>query len=197
MLLDEAGNLNGTTMAGGSGDEGTVFQLSPSGSGWTLNTLHSFAAFNDGFAPYGGLIADNAGNFYGATANGTPDGNAVIFELSPSGGGWTYSILYTFQQSYGAGPAATLAMDSVGNLYGTTRGYRYDGSDPHGSVFRLSPSNGGWTYTDLHDFNGSDGDSPYSSVLIDAAGNLYGTTLYGGSSAVCSGGCGVVWKFAP
>ena len=192
VTRDSAGNLYGTTFSGGSGDEGIVFQLAKTQSGWTLNTLYSFSEFNGGFGNYAGVILDSAGNLYGATVNGDPNGDAYVYELSPSGSGWNYSTLYTFTESLGGGPAANLMMDSAGNLYGTTRGLG-ETNNPWGNVFKLTPSNGGWVYTDLHDFTGgSDGGVPYSSVVIDSNGNLYGTASAGGAH-----GDGTVWEITP
>ena len=188
VALDRAGNIYGTTFTGGSGGFGTVFQLASSPSGWTLDTLYSFAG-NNGLGPVAGVILDAAGNLYGATVNGEPDGDAYAYELSPSGNGWNHDTLYIFPNCYGCGPAANLVMDAAGNLYGTTRGLG-GSDDPHGSVFELTPSTQGWIYTDLHDFTGgSDGSSPYSNVVIDANGNLYGTASAGGMY-----GDGTVWE---
>ena len=149
-----------------------------------------------------GLILDQAGNLYGASTDSGPGGGGTIFELSPSGGGWTYTMLYSFtgsrdyrcpnpnNQYAGPGPWASLAMDGAGNLYGTTL---CDGANKLGSVFRLTPSDGGWTYTSLHDFTGGDdGAYPLSNVIMDPTGNLYGTASAGGSK-----GHGVVWEIAP
>jgi uncharacterized repeat protein (TIGR03803 family) len=85
-------------------------------------------------------------------------------------------------------------MDSAGNLYGTTV---CDGANDLGSVFKLTPSSGTWTYTDLHDFSGSDGANPYSNLAFDSSGNLYGTTITGGTGSACTGGCGVVFEVTP
>ena len=192
VALDQAGNIYGTTWQGGAGGNGILFQLAASGSGWTLNTLHPFGFENDGLGPYGGVILDRAGKLYGGTVNGTPNGGAVVYEMSPSDGGWTYNILYTFVQSYGGGPAADLVMDAAGSLYGTTRGLG-DTGNPWGNVFKLTPSGSGWIYTDLHDFTGgSDGGVPYSSVVVDSNGNLYGTATVGGTNDL-----GVVWEITP
>jgi uncharacterized repeat protein (TIGR03803 family) len=191
VAVDPAGNVYGTTWIGGAGDFGTIFQLASSGSGWTLNTLYSYGTGN-GFGSYAGVIIDAAGNLYGATVNGDPNGDAYVYELSPSNGGWIYNTLYIFPQCYGCGPAANLVMDAAGNLYGTTRGLAETGN-PWGNVFKLTPSNGGWIYTDLHDFTGgSDGGVPYSSLVLDSNGNLYGTTTAGGQYGV-----GVVFEITP
>ena len=194
VQLDPAGNIYGTTAEGGNGDgEGIVFQLVPSGSSWTLNILYNFQLSSGGITPTAGVIVGPGGNLYGGTPNGRP--NPVVFELSPSNGSWTYSTLYTFNSDFCCGMGANLVMDSAGNLYGTTGGDSVEGI--YGTVFKLTPSNGGWIYTDLHDFTGgSDGATPESSVLIDANGNLYGTAEFGGNPN-CTGGCGTVWEITP
>ena len=189
VVRDGAGNLYGTTNFDGEYNSGYAYQLTQSG---TLNNLHSFGAPFDGFGTYG-VILDQAGNLYGATGNGMHNGEPDAYELSPSGGNWTYIILHTFAPLYGGGPGgADLVMDAAGNLYGTTIGDGESG-DPYGNVFKLTPSNGIWIYTDLHDFSGgSDGRRPFSSVVIDASGNLYGTASEGGAN-----GDGVVWEITP
>jgi len=121
---------------------------------------------------FGRLIVDSSGNLYGSTAYGTP--GPAVFEFPPSGGGWTYQELYRLQDSgSGAGEYAPLAMDSAGNLYGTTYGY-YNGF-PTGTVFELTPAGGSWSYDLLHQFDVSDGQYPTAGVAFDASGNLYGT----------------------
>jgi uncharacterized repeat protein (TIGR03803 family) len=182
VQLDHAGNVYGTAVL-----EGTAFELVPSGSGWTLHNLFDFQVGGP-FGLVAGLLVGPSGDLYGGTANGNP--NPVLYELSPSNGGWSYNTLYTLSGPNCCGLSANLVMDSAGNLYGTTLG-NFDGN--YGSVFKLTPSDGGWTYTDLHDFTGgSDGGYPYSSVVIDANGNLYGTTSAGGAN-----GDGVVWEITP
>lgn len=192
VAVDQSGNVYGTTWSGGAEDFGTVIQLESSGPGWTLNTLHSFGVGDDGFGSYASVIIDQSGNLYGATVNGDPNGAAYVYELSPSNGGWAYNLLHAFNQSYGAGPAANVVMDSAGNLYGTTRGVQ-GAPSPWGNVFKLTPSVNGWIYTDLYDFTGgSDGGVPYSSVVVDASGNIFGTTTEGGQH-----GYGVVFEITP
>jgi uncharacterized repeat protein (TIGR03803 family) len=194
VTFDQVGNLYGTAITAGAHGLGTVFQLSPSGSGWVENTLYSFQGGTDGQEPVAGVIFDGSGNMYGSTVHHGQGGGGTVFELTPSGGGWTFSTIYGLSGS-GSGPQATL-MDQAGSLYGTTFS---DGAHGLGSVFKLTPSGGGtWTYTSLYDFTGgSDGANPYSNLVFDASGNLYGTTSAGGTGLACSGGCGVVFEITP
>ena len=191
VVADQAGNLYGTTFAGGTDNAGTLFELTPSGYGWTENVLYRFIA--NGTQPYSAPIFDSAGNLYGSTTAGEQTDSPVIYEMSPSYLGWTYSVLYTFSRYYSSGPAAPLLLDASGNLYGTTIG----DLDGYGSVFKLSPYDGQWLLKKLHVFTrGSDGGTPYSNVVMDAQGNLYGTASVGGNS-YCVEGCGVVWELTP
>jgi uncharacterized repeat protein (TIGR03803 family) len=196
-ILDSSGNLYGTTFTGGTNYRyGVVYQLVPSSGGWSENVLYNFSGGNDGSLPIGGLAFDASGNLYGAATYGGAEGGGTIFELSPSGSGWTFSVLHSFNGSGdcpigdpGPGPWAQLTVDSAGNLYGTTCA---DGAHQYGNVFELSPSSGGWTYTDLYDFTGgSDGGYPVSNAVCDSAGSLYGTASAGGTGTV-----GVAWKIS-
>jgi len=196
VIFDSAGNLIGTTVNGGANDAGVIFQLTRSGSGWSESVLHDFDCHgNDGCGPDAGLISDASGNLYGSTFSSSGY-SGVIFEFSPSSGGWTYNKLAQIPPQYEMGPTAPLTMDSAGNLYGTI-GTR-DTNLP-GAVFKLTRGSGGWTFTSLHDFTGGeDGDAPSSTVAIGANGNLYGTATYGGTGDCDSGhGCGVVWEITP
>lgn len=197
LIFDNAGNLYGTTQDGGLNYSGTVFRLTDSGSRWTESLPHIFQLADGGY-PTAGLVFDQSGNLYGATTYGGSDGAGVVFELSPSGASWTYSVLYSFtgqdgcpdNEYVGSGPWAALTLDAADNLYGTTR---CDGANRMGNIFKLTPSSGGWTYTSLHDFSGGDdGAYPLSNVLMNASGNLYGTASAGGSK-----GHGVVWEITP
>jgi len=157
-----------------------------------------------GILPYGGLVADAAGNLYGTTSSGGTSshclsgvGCGVVFKLTPSGNGWTETILYNFcaqaNCSDGADPLGPLVFDSAGNLYGTT----YGQVNLTGSViFELSPTSNGWKETVLHTFcsatNCNDGTSSRSGLIFDSAGNLYGTTSYGGAHSK-----GVAFELSP
>lgn len=187
LLLDGAGNLYGTTKAGGPVSNGTIFQLSPSGSGWAESVLYGFDAANDGFWPVGGLIFDQSGNLIGATTSGGVNAGGIAFQFTRPG---TEGVLTSFVGHLEGGVYGSLTMDAAGNLYGMNYD---DGAYDHGSVFKLSPSLDGWTYTDIYDFTGGpDGQCPYGNVLIDAQGNLYGTAELGGQY-----GAGVVWEITP
>jgi len=197
VVFDKSGNLFGVFNTTGLGGAGAVYKLSPSGSSWTEQVVHAFQ-FSDGENPQGGLILNPSGNLYGTTTLFGPGGGGTVFELMPANDGFTFSTLYGLG-SPGGGPMEKLTMDAAGNLYGTT----YAGGNYfYGSVFKLTPSSGGWTYTSLHDFckGGlpcSDGAHPISGIVIDANGNLYGTTSRGGSNGCFGYGCGVVFEITP
>jgi uncharacterized repeat protein (TIGR03803 family) len=193
VTLDAQGNAYGTTWLGGLYNDGTVYQLVHSGSGWTLNTLYTFQNSADGENPVGQVVFDQAGNLYGATQAGGAGGGGTVFELSPSGGGWNFTVLYSLV-GQNDGPVGSVTLDAAGNIYGTTYA---DGAYGYGNVFKLTRGNGGWTYTSLHDFaDGPDGANPVGGVTLDASGNMYGTAYYGGPTQ-CPQGCGVVWEITP
>jgi uncharacterized repeat protein (TIGR03803 family) len=214
LILDAAGNLYGTTSAGGtSANCGTVFELIRTGNSWKHQVLYSFAgAPTDGCNPQAGLVLDKAGNLYGTTSGG---GNAgcgcgTVFELTPnSQGGWNETILYNFGSYSGDGqqPKTDLVFDTQGYLYGTTSfggdnncGFGYG----CGTVFELSPhSNGTWSENTIHTFSGrpNDGQGPTTPLALDAEGNLYGATYLGGAGkchlAPDITGCGAVYELTP
>lgn len=202
LVFDSAGNLYGTTGYGGQYGFGSIYELYPSQYGWSVTTLYSFRGTTDGQNPSAPLIFDRAGNLYGATPVGGANGGGTVFELSSSGGSWNFSLLYSLTgqptQNYYPGVIDTLALDSAGNLYGA--GYS-EGANSRGAIFKLSPSNGSWTYTSLHDFTGgTDGAYPLGGPTFDSSGNLYGTTVNGGTTSgqnCRSAGCGVVWEITP
>jgi uncharacterized repeat protein (TIGR03803 family) len=156
--------------------------------------LYNFNSFTgDGYYPYSGLVADAKGNLYGTTQNG---GNAygTVFELKLSGSHYTEVQLHVFNLGTldGQYPEySSLVFDKAGNLYGTTQ---QGGTNNLGTVFELTLSGGKWTEKLLHSFAGTagkDGQYPQAGLSLDAAGNLYGTTQYGGI------GYGTVFQFKP
>jgi uncharacterized repeat protein (TIGR03803 family) len=179
VIFDKAGSLYGTAITGGIGG-GTIYQLTNSGSGWTERVLYDFTSGPGGVFPLAGLIFDNSGNLFGASSWGFSGHGGAVFELSPSGGSWIFSALYTFPP--GEGPFDSLIQDSAGSLYGTKDA---------GNVFELTPAGLVWVYTDFHDFSNycNDGEYPYGGLVMDAKGNLYGTTTEGGSN-----GYGVIFE---
>jgi uncharacterized repeat protein (TIGR03803 family) len=185
LIFDSAGNLYGTTVSGGAYGYGTVFELSPSNGAWVESVLHSFTGQSDGAYPYAGLIMDANGALYG-TAHSGGYGYGTVFELKPPGAGWKLSVLHTFAGYDGALPFGSLTFDSKGNLYGTTS----SGSASAGNVFELKHTKTGWHEIVLYAFGtvaGSIGSVPIAPVVLDAKGNLYGTTSMGGTNAPYDG----------
>jgi uncharacterized repeat protein (TIGR03803 family) len=187
LIFDSAGNLYGTTDAGGvpsgSGGYGVVFELSPiSGGGWSETVLYAFTGDADGQNPFGGVVFDGAGNLYGTTNFGGTHNLGTVFELSPaSSGGWTHQVLYSFAGGHDAlYPNGGLAIDAAGNLYGASyNGGTYD----LGTVFEVSPvSGGGWSESIILNGSTARGRSFATNVALDAAGNLYVSAYAGGSS---------------
>jgi uncharacterized repeat protein (TIGR03803 family) len=199
VTLDSAGNLYGTTVAGGfggfcAGDGcGVVFELSPSDGAWTETTLYSFHGLNDGFGPGSGLVFDAAGNLFGTTPDGGTHSAGVVFELSPTAHGWRQRVIHAFtgNKDGAVGSLGLLLFDAAGNLYGVTE---LGGTHGAGAVYKLSPTpRGAWQTTVLYDFKGApDAANPYGGLIFDAAGNLYGTTYFGGTS-----GMGTVFQLIP
>jgi|HubBroStandDraft_5_1064220.scaffolds.fasta_scaffold90431_2 hypothetical protein len=218
VTSDAAGNLYSTSQLGPADAAncgflflngcGTVFQLTPTPSGWTANIIYTFTDEEDGKFPISGLVADQAGNLYGVSSTDGPEAGGTVFELSPSDGSWTYHAIYALPNGYPqegncfiavgtygcSGPWGTLLIDSAGNLYGASYA---NGAYHYGNVFKLTRSNGSWAYTDLYDFtDASDGANPIGSLILDGNGNLYGTAVRGGNSN-CFMGCGVVFEITP
>ncbi len=160
--------------------------------------LHRFNDLRGGIYP-AGVILDAAGNLYGATTSGGAYGDGAIFKLAPAANGkWTETVLHSFHGKDGSTPVAGVIFDAAGNLYGTTAegGSSANCGSGCGVVFELMPrADGKWTETLLHSFNFKDGLSPIANLIFDVAGNLYGTTAYGGDLGDgCGDGCGVVFE---
>jgi uncharacterized repeat protein (TIGR03803 family) len=195
LVFDQAGNIYGTTEEGGMYGDGTVFELTPSGGGYTESILHNFGAGSDGQYPYSGVVLDAAGNVYGTTYAGGSGAAGTVYQLMPSNGGWVENVLFDFGGTDGDNPYSNLTIDASGNLYGTTYG---GGQNGGGVVYKLAPSDGGFTYSALYTF--SEYCDSYGGVAIDTTGNLFGVCSAGGANndgwifelTNCSQGCSVV-----
>lgn len=203
LTPDRGGNFYGTTSTGGAG-YGTVFKLSHAGSGWVLTTLYEFQGGSDGANPFAGVVVGPDGALYGTTSDNYQTGEyGTVFRLTPPSHPcesircpWTETVLYRFAGSPdGATPGyGNLAFDAAGNIYGTTMsggaGCQFDNC---GVVFKLTRSGGSWTESVIYSFDGTSGDAPQAGVVLDSAGNLYGTAYLGGTNSVC----GVVYELTP
>jgi uncharacterized repeat protein (TIGR03803 family) len=218
LIAGSGGVLYGDTDYGGSGTLcsfgcGTVFALTPSGSGYTEKVIYAFQGGSDGATPIGNLLIDKSGALYGTTVDGGGStactnaydgiGCGTVFKLTPSGTGYTETVLYGFQAgSDGIGPRGTLIADAKGALYGTTEyggGVTActsgSGNAGCGTVFKLTPAGSGYTESVLYRFQGgtSDGSLPRSALVADKPrGSLYGATVRGGAS-----NDGTVYKLTP
>ncbi len=177
LTFDAAGNLYGTTQYGGPHNAGTVFELMPSNGHWAESILYSFQGMPDGVSPLAGVTFDAQGNLYGTTYGGGTNGAGTVYELMHSSSGWTETLLHTFtgfDSPDGELPAAGLISDTAGNLYGiSSSGYLDDG----GAAFELTPSNGGWAFNVIYDFNAYQGS--FGAMTFGPDGKLYGTLLIG------------------
>jgi uncharacterized repeat protein (TIGR03803 family) len=191
LIMDAAGSLYGSAGGGGTA-HGVAFELTPTDTGWMETVLYTFCSQTncaDGEEPAGPLVMDGAGNLYGTTFyGGTSPIGGVVFKLTPTDSGWVETVLYSFCSQTncadGTNPQGGVIMDAAGNLYGTATG---GGSSLQAGVaFELTPTDTGWTETVLYSFcsqtNCADGRNPRAGVIMDTAGNLYGTTNQGGAS---------------
>jgi len=190
LAFDSTGNLYGTTTLGGNGDRGVVFEVSPAQGGWTEQTLYSFANSETTYGAYGGVVLDPQGNLYGNLEGGCdPDCTGTIFQLYNSGSGWTQNIIYAFTGNDGDFPYAGLIRDAEGNLYGSCTGTNYGGVP----AFELSPAGGGFfNYSVLTYITDGLGIGPEGNLVMDSAGNIYGTNFAGGPNFI-----GNVFKLTP
>jgi uncharacterized repeat protein (TIGR03803 family) len=175
--------------------------IAPHAIAQQASVLYSFnTGGNVGYTPTGALISDAAGNLYGTTNRGGIYGGGTAFMLTRKAVvGWTETVLHEFGYGEdGQGPIASLIFDASGNLYGVTK---YGGAGKGGTAFELIPSaSGEWKEIIIHnfDYDGNGGWSPAGNLVIDGAGNLYGTTFSGGNLAGClGGGCGTVYELSP
>ena len=205
LTLDRGGNLYGTTYAGGTNCQpngcGTVFKMSSRGSGWFFTALYSFQGMGLGTEPRAPVIFGPDGALYG-TALGGSSGAGIVFRLTPrpyvcpvSSCPWIATILYQFNGTDGSWPSQDpVIFDSAGNLYGANetggQGGCLDGTC--GTVYELTKSGGVWTESRLYKFSGNDDGAYPNGVILDVAGNLFGTTLYLGPV-----GLGTAFKLTP
>ena len=199
LIFDAAGNIYGVAAGGGPPPNwGLIFKLTPNlDESWTESVLYRFTGGKDGGSPASRMILDAAGNLYGTTGGGgnlncnRPYGCGVVFKLDTSG---KESVLHTFAGHPAADPSGGLIFDGLGNLYGTA--YSGDGGAHNGgAVFKLTPSShGGWAYSVLHAFQGKPALHPTGRLVLDKAGNLYGTTQECGGGMGCYG---VVFEITP
>lgn len=188
LAIDSSSSLYTLALHGGNNfcfqGCGTVFRLVPQpGGGWTPSVLYSFKG-KAGMYPTGTPVLDGSGSLYGATSDDT------VFRLTPTPTGhWNHTVIHRFSdQQHGYDVNGNLSFDALGNLYGTTQ---VGGKFNNGTVFRLSPSGDGGVNFNYFSFDLSDGSSPLAGVVFDQAGNLYGTTVSGGTRL------GVAYEITP
>ena len=199
LIVDASGNLYGLATSGGKHGKGAVYELIPHEGDWKYKLLYSFcaqASCADGSSPqYGGLSYQGAASgaaydgispLYGTVELGGANGGGAVFALTRADRGWDYSVIFDFcafdQCDSGTGPTASVLVDGQGNLFGTTLD---GGAHEDGTVFELSRNGAGWSETVLYNFcaeaNCADGSFPYAPLIMDGAGDLYGTTSGGGA----------------
>ena len=192
LLIDSSGSLYGASFSGGSYGVGTIYRLNQQGNSWKEDLLYQFSGL-DFIHPVNSLISDSSGSLYGVTYGDQQP--SIAFKLTRVGGSWEFDLLYTFLPGQAQMLTSGLVMDPAGNLYGVGEG----GANGYGAVYKLTSTPNGWSYSTLHDFtNGSDGSSPAGPLVLDANGNLYGSSS-AGSDLNCKhgGGCGTVWMLKP
>lgn len=187
LTFDKAGNLYGSTVTGGQGCEsgcGTVYKLSLSNGSWTEKVLYTFDQNSDGYYPTPGITIDKSGSLYGTTYSGGGYGYGIVFRLKHSKRRWREVMLYAFNGSTNyRNPNGYLTLDSAGNILGSTTGGSSGCDYQCGLIFKLSRSkNGQWVESAVYTFDGPHGASPNAGLLLDSAGNFYGSTMLGGDN---------------
>jgi uncharacterized repeat protein (TIGR03803 family) len=189
MTIAADGTMYSTTPDGGAFGAGTVFSLRKTSTGWKQTVIQNLNGSSNGGYPYEGLMMDAAGNLYGAAPTGGASGQGVIYRLSRTKKGWADKVLHSFTNANGDGSGLywiDLISDTSGNIYGATS---FGGTNGTGMVWELVYSETKKSYSEsiLYEFGASgsgDGNNPYGGLAMDSAGNLYGTTLYGGTSNI-------------
>ncbi len=190
LAFDSAGNLYGTTLNGGPGQNyGVVYRLTPSHGMWSESTVHAFNSA-DGSHPIDGVVLDAAGNLYGLTDAGGAHSLGGVYELSYGVSGWTETVLHDFAGGSDGTDPAGLTIDGAGNVYGETGG---GGANNYGTVYQLQAVNGGFNYSIIYNYNSQSGNPvPVTSLTADSAGNLYGCNVSAGPNVF-----GVAFKLTP
>ncbi len=210
VVISKAGEIFGQTFSGGGSTQcgtspngqptgcGTIFKMHADGSGY--RQIYNFSGVADGGTPSGTLVFDKKGNLYGVTAAGGANNKGTVFQLSPPAilnAAWTETTLYDFTTDDSGFRYSGLAIDGAGNVFVVDPNY----PDGNGFIFELSPSSTGvgpWSYQLLYTFaGGADGSSPSGALAIDSAGNIYGTTQFGGTTGCFNSGCGTVYQLRP
>jgi uncharacterized repeat protein (TIGR03803 family) len=210
VIMDQAGDLYGTTQGGGTQDRGVIFELSPGQhGGYNYQILYNFCSESncaDGGVPIGSLVIDTSGNLYGVSRDGGNFNSGDVFELVANGGQWTFDVVYSFCSltncTDGGGPFAGITYsgavsgmpyDGTSPLFGTTVG---GGAHGNGAAYALQPNKNAWSEQAIYSFcpqeDCPDGSSPYAPLLVDESGNLYGTTFEGGNQ-----NGGVLFELSP
>ena len=187
LAHDASTNLYGTTFAGGTGGNGTVFELLHPKNGttpWPELVLYSFGAVGDGTNPVSGVALDKAGNLYGTTSVGGTGGYGNVYQLVPSSSTpWTENILHQFQLlTDGGTPYAGIVLDHAGNLYGATTDGGQDGQDGGGTIFKMSNVDGAWTFTVLYGLEGWGISGSFRNILVASPTLIYATTHCDGAN---------------
>jgi uncharacterized repeat protein (TIGR03803 family) len=194
LLLGPGGALFGVATVGGTFGNGTAFALAADSTGtWHFTPIYAFKGQPDAGFPYGGLIADASGNLYGTTYYDGANDLGTVYELSPSAGGWTERVLYSFQGGLdGQNSISTLARDAAGNMYGTTSEGGSAGCSC-GTIFKMTPSSDGtWKESVAYRFNGVPDAAFAYNGLVAMAGRFFGATVHGGTT-----NDGAIYQFKP
>jgi uncharacterized repeat protein (TIGR03803 family) len=204
LVFDNAGNLYGTTSIGGPNDAGSVYQLTPTSTGWSFKVIYAFSQGRNAGFPGGPLLFDGKNTLYGTASGGSKMctfGCGTVYQLKQSKNGiWNEKVIYRFQEGKGGYiPAGGVIRDSSGNLYGTTLLGGLSQCDAGcGTIFKLSPSGNGWKESTLYRFKSKkDGYQSYGGLAVDKSGALYGATSLGGD-VNCNppNGCGTVFRLS-
>lgn len=198
LTWDDAGNLYGATVGGGANGCGAVFELAHRKTAWKESVIYNFTGGSDGCWPeFGSITIPKSGEIYGTTGAGGSDNQGVVYLLKRSNGTWSETTLYDFTGGNDGGQVfAGVTLDPAGNIFGAAA---YYGSGNYGTVVELTKQKSGWHEKTLRDFTGSNGGYPYGNIMVDATGNLYGTTFRGGNLGcnTVQQGCGIVFEMKP